>query len=109
MENPTNKIASLNDRLRKEGVGGQIMITRGIQALSDDVRTNIINAVRNFDNFSEDNAPYKEHDCASLDVAGERIIWKIDYYDKDMKFGSEDPANESITSRVMTIMLAYEY
>lgn len=109
METPTQTIASLNDRLRKEGIGGQVMITHGIKALADDVRANVIQAVRNFDDFSSDNDPYKEHDCASLTVAGEKVIWKIDYYDRDLQFASEDPADESITSRIMTIMLANEY
>ncbi|WP_239019809.1 DUF3768 domain-containing protein [Sphingomonas suaedae] len=33
----------------------------------------------------------------------------MDYYDLRLKFGSPDPANEHITRRVMTILLASEY
>jgi hypothetical protein len=34
---------------------------------------------------------------------------KIDYYDAAMEFGSEDPADASVTTRVMTILLPEDY
>ncbi|SCA56725.1 conserved hypothetical protein [Candidatus Terasakiella magnetica] len=103
------KIAKLNDTLRKEGQGGMIVETQGIQALSGDIRQQVYAAVRNFDSFSPDNDPHKEHDFAALSVAGKRVNWKVDYYDKTMTYLSEDPTDPSITKRVMTIMLAEEY
>lgn len=67
-----------------------------------------------FDAFTEDNDPHHEHDFGSIDYEGNRIFWKIDYYDhasfgtgRDM--GSEDPSDAAKTLRVLTVMLAEEY
>ncbi|NOY40695.1 MAG: DUF3768 domain-containing protein [Planctomycetes bacterium] len=37
------------------------------------------------------------------------MFWKIDYYDKQLKFGSDALANPDETIRVLTIMLVEEY
>ena len=39
----------------------------------------------------------------------DKIIAKIDYYDLNYEFMSENPANPDITNRVLTIMTVYEY
>ncbi|GGF76088.1 hypothetical protein GCM10011332_32590 [Terasakiella brassicae] len=104
-----NKIARLNDLLRREGVGGRVMMTQGIQALSDTTRKNIFKAIQEFTDFNKDNDPYGEHDFAALTVDGERINFKMDYYDKSLQYASEDPTDPTITERVMTVLLASEY
>jgi len=38
-----------------------------------------------------------------------RHLFKIDYYDASMEFGSEDPADLSKKTRVLTIMLAEDW
>jgi hypothetical protein len=35
-----------------------------------------------FDSFNEDNDPHREHDFGSFDYDGQRIFWRIDYYDR---------------------------
>ena len=102
-------IARLNDQLRQTLMGGKIMMTAGINALPDRTKANVLTAVRNFSDFNEDNDPHREHDCALFDVDGQRCMFKIDYYDKALECGSEDPADPNVTTRVLTIMLASEY
>jgi hypothetical protein len=36
-------------------------------------------------------------------------MFKINYYDKTLQFHSPDPADPSVTKRVITIMLSEEY
>lgn len=102
-------IAELNDRLRRDFVGGKVLITPGIQALGGDAICAVMAAVRAFSAFTPDNDPYGEHDCAVMDVGEHRVIWKIDYYDLSMAYGSDDPANSETTLRVLSIMLADEW
>ena len=102
-------IRALNDRLRQTLQGGTLLVTAGIVALGADAQAEIIAAVRAFDAFGPDNDPWAEHDFGSIEVAGERAFFKIEYYDLTRAMHSEDPADPSKTERVMTIMLASEY
>ena len=65
--------------------------------------------VQNFNDFTEDNNVYGENDFGSFDYKGEKILWKIDYYDLNNKYHSEDPSNPYITNRILTIMTVYEF
>jgi hypothetical protein len=110
MENPSRKIAQLNDAFRQSmGRGGRVYMTRGIQNLPEEDRLQVFHLVRTFNDFSEGNDPYGEHDFGAFDFKAEMIFWKIDYYDQEMQHGSEDPADPEKTMRVMTVMMAYEY
>jgi len=102
-------IRTLNDQFRKSGIGGSIFVTRGVEFLPEATKQKIMEAVKVFDDFNDNNDPYGEHDCAAIEIDGERIFWKIDYYDKQMKNLSPDASNTDLTNRVMTIMLSSEY
>jgi hypothetical protein len=89
-------------------VRGRVVMTSGIAGLSSERLGAILGAVVRFTDFTTDNDPYGEHDCAGLDVDGERILWKIDYYaDDSLTYGADDPAASCY--RVLTIMFATEY
>lgn len=103
-------IAALNDNFRKTFTGGQVLLTTGIATMSSEDKANIISLVQNFNDFNEGNDPYKEHDFGAFDYKGNKIFWKIDYYDRfNTHFASENPADISKTLRILTILLAYEY
>jgi len=102
-------IAQLNDVFRKTGEGGKIYMTRGIACLDREIQTKIIEAVRDFNEFTKDNDPYGEHDFGIFKIPGKIINWKIDCYDLKFEYGSENPADSEQTRRVLTIMLAEEY
>jgi hypothetical protein len=40
---------------------------------------------------------------------GHMIMFKIDYYDQSLSMHSPNPADPSVTQRVITIMLAEDY
>lgn len=107
--NKTQQIRELNDQFRSTWIGGQVLITSGVATLPAPLRGNIIEQVRTFTAFTEDNDPHGEHDFGAFTVGGNNIFWKIDCYGPDMLHGSADPSDTSITKRVLTIMLAEEY
>lgn len=102
-------IRELNDRLRTTLEGGQILVTAGINALGPVAVAMIMREIAEFDDFSADNDPHGEHDCAILTVGGLRVLWKIDCYDTDHRHHSSDPSDPQVTSRVITVMLVEEY
>ena len=104
-----NDIAKLNDDFRKSFIGGEVLLSAGIAAMSSEDKANIISMVQNFNDFTHSNDVYGEHDFLSIDYKGNKIFAKIDYYDLNYEFMSENPANPDITNRVLTIMTVYEY
>lgn len=102
-------VRELNDAFRTTFVGGRVMMTAGIASLPRDVQAAILERVRTFSTFAEDNDPYGEHDFGSFEVTGLKVNWKVDYYDAECRYGSENPADPLQTTRVLTIMRAEEY
>lgn len=97
------EIASQNDLFR--ALCMQPMVTLGASDLEDVF--GLIQAVRRFTDFTEDNDPYGEHDFGSLEWHGETVFWKIDYYDQALQYG-KDPLDVEC-KRVLTVLLASEY
>lgn len=104
-----DRVRALNDILRRTLSGGTLVLTAGIVALGRERQQHIVDAIAAFDCFEPDNDPHSEHDFGALEAAGEQVFWKIDYFDRSGRFASPDPADSSVTRRVLTIMLAGEH
>ena len=113
------KIALLNDELRKKLITGELFkadskdkafITRGASIFANGMnRMQFLNNVALYRNFTEDNNPYGERDFGNFMYQKEKIFWKIDYKDNSMMYHSPDASDPSQTIRVLTIMKASEW
>ena len=104
-------IARLNDRCR-QGLDrtARIMVTRtclgtfasGNGAMEIVVQARLYAAIRHYVFADADAA---ERDRGNYEIEGTTVYFKIDYYDAAFEYGSEDPADASLTRRVLTIMV----
>lgn len=110
METHREEIRRLNDRFRELGEGqGSTLISEGIHRKGLAFVAEAMAAVRSFTDFAAGNDPYGEHDFGAFAILGERLFFKIDYYDLDLVAHSPDAADPGKTHRVLTVMLASEY
>jgi hypothetical protein len=109
MSSQTAQIRALNDKLRQTFTTGVAVITPGIAALGAEAVSRIVKTVSVYDDFCQANDPHEEHDFGVFEAAGQKIFFKIDYYDNSLSRLSPDPSDPTVTKRVITIMLAEEY
>ena len=122
----TARIARLNDIARSAmGVACTAVAAVGFRSLPEADQSSVRELIETFDAFDEDNDPHGERDFGTIYqlVCGswtterprlrhderERVFWKLDYYDRAMRFASENAADPGVTRRVLTIMLSDEY
>ena len=100
------QIAFLNDRARQAmGICCVVVAPEGFRTLPVADQSRVHELVERLDAFTPDNDPYGERDFGAIykDCDGrwttkrpttpvETVFWKIDAYDHDLRFGSEDPA-----------------
>jgi len=107
------RIRGLNDAMRGAGPetasANRWLITHGVLGLGIEEAVKAVEEVKAFAAFTSDNDPYGEHDFGSFELAGQRLFWKIDYYNLSLDGGSPDPTDSAVTVRVLTVMLASEY
>jgi len=99
----------LNDAFRRSFSGGKVLLTAGVNELPDMVKAEALQLVASYEKFDSDNDPHAERDFGSFELVGRKFLWKIDYYDAHMEYGSEDPCDPEKTLRVLTLMFAHEY
>jgi uncharacterized protein DUF3768 len=105
----TARIRALNDKFRQNLAGGTALITPGIAALGSEAVARIVQTVAIFDDFHHANDPHQEHDFGAFEAEGQRVMFKIDYFDESLTYHSSDPSDPAVTQRVITICLAEEY
>lgn len=96
--------AARNDRIRKilpaSHRWDRVVYTAGLSALGPIAVAEAFQTVREFNDFSEGNDPYGEHDFGAftLSTTGDKCFWKIDDY------GGHDGIR-----CVLTVMLAEDW
>jgi len=114
MNTQSRKIQVLNDRFRQgdRSVSGTVLCTGGVSDLvSGDtlLLAELFGLVRRYDTFNVDNDPYHEHDFGTFEFRGEKCFWKIDVLDPSLEMAPLDPSDPTLSTRVLTVMLAGEY
>lgn len=104
-----SRIAELNDELRRSQSNGQIVITRGVRLFPGFDPQTLLRLLAEYHAFDADNDPHGEHDFGDIELAGQSLLWKIDYFDLHLRYGSPDPADPKVTRRVLTVMLPEEW
>ena len=73
------------------------------------LRAMAVRKAATFDAFTRTTTRTASTTSAASNSQGSTFFWKIDYYDPNLEFGSEDPADPTKTTRILTLMLADEY
>jgi hypothetical protein len=101
-----NSTRALNDALRQTFTGGRVVVSPGVLSLPPQAHAEVLERVRSFTAFDDDNDPY--HDFGRFDLAGVTYFFELDCYAREM-YASKDAAGAGKASRVLTIMRADEY
>jgi hypothetical protein len=96
MDTKTARIRALNDEMRQRLIGGMAVMTPGIAALGPEAVARIVKTIEVYDDFCHANDPHEEHDFGAFDADGNRIFFKIDYYDETLTVHSPDPSDPKV-------------
>ena len=99
----SEETARRNDIARQLSLG--VTVTNRAAKLPD--LEGLLRSVRTYNDFTEKNDPYQAHDMGFFEWRGERVVWKIDYYNRELSC-YEDPTLPTC-QRVLSVMCAYEY
>jgi hypothetical protein len=104
--NKAEIIAQLNDEHRRLGA---YCLTAGCLNLEHSDLQVLIKSIKFYNDFDAGNDPYGERDFGTVEVNEDKFLWKIDYYNMEGAGFSKDPADRTVTKRVLTVMRADEY
>jgi len=109
MDTDLARVRALNDELRQHLLGGGAVMTPSIAALGPEAVARLVQVISVYDDFNPRNDPWDERDMGFVQLDDLKIIWKINYFDKSLTHHSPDPADPSVTERIITLMRADEY
>ena len=97
------------------GVACTAIATVGFRSLPEADQSSDRELIETYDAFDEDNDPHGERDFGCVyqladgrwtterprlrDDERERVFWKLDYHDRDLRFGSEDAAKKLVATK----------
>ena len=74
VDRTTQSIALLNDQARTTLTNCKLIITRGIDLLGAEALDCILHLVMRFDDFSERNDPFGEHDFGAIEYEANTVF-----------------------------------
>ena len=102
-----SSLSILNDKARQNL--NNYSLSQAVQGLNEESLQQLLEQVKTFNEFSEDNDPWDEHDYGRIEFEGNTYLWKIDYYNKNMTGHSPNSADDSVTRRIICVMRSDEY
>lgn len=112
MTDTRSRIAALNDRVRlgRDPEARIVMTATCLASLAGDDRfvsqalaqAEVLAAAKRLE-FDPPEAGHR--DRGEFMVRGQVVRFRIDYYDHSLEWGSPDPADPAVTTRVLTFML----
>ena len=113
---PITPTGIANNNFREQVLRGnpghhRVMATAGISSLGPLAVQEILHLILSFpdSSFREEFDPHGDRDFIVVTYHGIKIWGKIDTYDLNMEFMSENPADDSMTIRSLCLMLPDEY
>jgi len=103
------RVSLLNDQFRRSFKGGRVVVSPGVEALPKADLIAVLQKVKEFDGFIPAFDPSDERDFGVFEHNGERYLFQINYYTKDMAGRSTDPGDIDKTVRILNIKKALGY
>ena len=111
------RIAAQNDAFRQalapgappSGLAGRLVLTRAVLARGDDFAQAALLAVAADETFAEANDPHGEHDFGAVEVGGTAVWWKLDLFDRELRWASPRPDDPATTARVLTVLMPEDW
>ncbi len=102
-------LAQQNDAFRAAGPAynnaGRWLHTQSVAAMGPTFVMKAYDAIGSYDDFNTDIDPSGDRAMGKFNIDGQTVWFKIDCYDVDYNYGSDQPDNPEVTRRVHTIML----